>query len=627
MIRDWSRTGVYGRLWLPLLAAAISSGQTIGTFAGNGTAGYTGDGGPAAQAEINRVVGLAVDAAGNIYLADQNNNVVRKVDTLGVITTFAGTGTAGYSGDGGQATQAELSGPLGVCVAPNGGIYVNDYGNLRVREISPSGTITTVAGNGSTGNSGDGGLATAAEFVIPIRCAVDSSGNLFIVDQGAFNVRKVDGSGIISTYAGTGAQGFSGDNGPATQAEFNNPTWVTVDASGNLYVTDQFNFRIRMVSAASGTITTVAGNGDNAFAGDGGQATSASLGYPGGTAVDSTGALFIVDGSNNRIREVESGIISTVAGTGTAGYTGDGGAPLQAELNSPFPLTLDSAGNLYVGDGDYSGDLTDNRVREISGVAAPLASQTPGIGVGGVVSASTFGEFTSISPGTWIEIYGTDLAVGTQSWATADFSGVNAPTSLGGTSVTIGGQAAFIDFISPGQVNALVPSNVATGAQPLTVTVGNLASAPYSITVNAVEPGLNAPPSFQIGGTQYVVAQFGDGSYVLPTGAVAGLTSRPAQAGDEIVLYGIGFGAVTPNIPAGQLVQTANTLTSAFEISIGGVPVTNTNVPYSGLAPDFTGLYQFNVLVPANAGNGAVPLTFTVGGVAGTQTLYLAVSN
>ena len=616
---------MHGRVLLPLLAAAIAFGQTISTFAGNGTAGYSGDGGPATQAEINRVVGLATDAAGNIYLADQDNNRVRKVDTKGVITTFAGTGTAGFSGEGGPAAQAELNGPLGLCVAPAGGIYVNDEGNGRVREISPSGTITTVAGNGSAVSSGDGGPATAAGFVIPIRCAVDSSGNLFIVDQGAFDIRKVDGSGIITTYAGTGAQGFSGDNGPATQAEMNNPTWVTVDASGNLYVTDQFNFRIRMINAASGTITTVAGNGDNAFVGDSGLATSASLGYPGGTVVDPTGALFIVDGSNNRIREVKGGVITTVAGTGTAGYTGDGGAPLQAELDSPFPLTLDYAGNLYVGDGVYPGDATDNRVREISGVAAPFTNQTPVIGIGGVVSASAFGEFTSISPGSWIEIYGLNLAVGTQSWAGADFSGVNAPTALGGTSVTVGGQAAFIDFISSGQVNVLVPSNVQPGTQPITVTVGSLTSAPYNVTVNPVEPGLDAPVSFKVGSMQYAVAQFADGTYVLPVGAIAGLTSRPAQPGDEIVLYGIGFGPVTPSIPAGQLVGQANTLTSAFAMFIGGVPITN--VPYSGLAPDFTGLYQFNIVVPANAGSGAVPLTFTVAGAAGTQTLYLAVGN
>jgi uncharacterized protein (TIGR03437 family) len=253
------------------------------------------------------------------------------------------------------------------------------------------------------------------------------------------------------------------------------------------------------------------------------------------------------------------------------------------------------------------------------------APQPPAIGAGGVVSASAFGEFATASPGSWIEIYGSNLAIDSRSWAASDFTGVDAPTSLDGTSVTIGGQAAFIDFISPGQVNALVPSNVATGTQPMTVTVGGVTSAASSINVNPVEPGLDAPSSFNIGGTQYAVALFADGAYVLPEGAIAGLNSRPAQPGDEIVLYGIGFGAVKPNIPAGQLVQQANTLESAFSMSIGGVPVAN--VPYSGLAPNYTGLYQFNVVVPANTGSGAVPLTFSVGDTAGTQTLYLAMAN
>src|ERR1035438_6220307 len=253
---------MHTKIILPLLAAVVASGQTITSFAGNGTAGYSGDGGQAALAQINRVVGLAVDAAGNIYLAEELNNRVRKVDANGVITTFAGTGVAGFGGDTGPAAQAQLSGPLGVCVSPSGDVYVTDQGNKRVRKIS-SGTITTVAGNGSSGNSGDGGAATAAAMTIPIRCAVDQSSNLFIVDQGAHVIRKVNTSGIISTYAGT-TQGFSGDGGPATQARMNNPTALAFDASGNLYVTDQFNHRIRRIDS-SGTILTVAGKGSAAF--------------------------------------------------------------------------------------------------------------------------------------------------------------------------------------------------------------------------------------------------------------------------------------------------------------------------------------------------------------------------
>jgi uncharacterized protein (TIGR03437 family) len=201
---------------------------------------------------------------------------------------------------------------------------------------------------------------------------------------------------------------------------------------------------------------------------------------------------------------------------------------------------------------------------------------------------------------------------------------VNAPTSLDGTTVTIGGQAAFIDYISPGQVNALVPSNAPTGSQQVVVTTGAGASAAYLITVKATQPGLLAPASFIVGGTQYVVALFTDGAtYVLPTGAIAGIPSRPANAGDTIVLYGVGFGATVPNTPAGQLVQAANTLAATFQVYIGGVPATAT---YSGLAPGYTGLYQFNILVPSVAPGSAVPLTFTLGGVAGTQTLNIAVN-
>ncbi len=354
-----------GRLLTLVLFAAemVSlSGQSITTIAGNGTAGFSGDGGPATQAMVNRVVGLATDSAGNVYLAEQNGNRIRKVSTAGVITTVAGTGTAGFSGDGGQAAQAQLNGPTGVCVAPSGTIYVNDLGNLRVRAISIAGIITTVAGSGSSGSSGDGGAATAAAMTIPIRCAVDKNGNLLIADQGAHRIRKVDGSGIISTYAGTGAQGFSGDGGAATAAQMNNPTWVMTDASGNLYVSDQFNQRVRVINSA-GTISTVAGNGTAGFSGDGGAAASASLNFPGGLALDSTGALFISDTPNQRIRKVSGGTITTVAGNGTAGFSGDGGAPLQAQLNGAFPLTMDGSGKLYVG------DTLNNRVRAITGVA------------------------------------------------------------------------------------------------------------------------------------------------------------------------------------------------------------------------------------------------------------------
>jgi uncharacterized protein (TIGR03437 family) len=244
--------------------------------------------------------------------------------------------------------------------------------------------------------------------------------------------------------------------------------------------------------------------------------------------------------------------------------------------------------------------------------------------IGGVVSASAFGEFTSAAPGSWVEIYGSNLASETRGWTGADFTGINAPTSLSGTSVSIGGQAAFIDYISPGQVNALVPSNVGTGVQPIILMTAAGASTAFNITINAVAPGLLAPPNFSVGGVQYAVAQFGDGTYVLPTGAISGLTSRPAVPGDIIVIYGVGFGPVTPDIPAGQLVQFSNTLAYSFQIFIGGVAA---QAVYDGLAPSYTGLYQLNITVPNVPAGGAMPLTFTVDGVNGTQMLSIAMQN
>ncbi len=289
------------------------------------------------------------------------------------------------------------------------------------------------------------------------------------------------------------------------------------------------------------------------------------------------------------------------------------------------PMVMDSKGNLY-GAGSEGinncGNITCGGIFEYTPSASTPAA--PAISSGGIVSAAAFGGFTSVSPGSWIEIYGSNLASDTRSWGSSDFNGSNAPTSLDGTSVSVGGQAAFVDFISPGQVNALIPSNVATGSQQIMVKTAGGTSATVDITINAVQPGLLAPPSFQVNGVQYAVALFSDGTYVLPEGAIPGVTSRPAKPGDEIVLYGVGFGPVTPDIPAGEIVSQSNKLASSFEMSVGGKKVTPA---YAGLAPSYTGLYQFNITVPDLGLTGASPLVFTVDGVSGTQTLYIATGN
>jgi uncharacterized protein (TIGR03437 family) len=241
----------------------------------------------------------------------------------------------------------------------------------------------------------------------------------------------------------------------------------------------------------------------------------------------------------------------------------------------------------------------------------------------GVISAGGYGGFSSIAPATWIEIYGVNLAnLPTKTWGTADFTGNQAPTALGGTTVTIAGLPAYTDFVSPGQVNVQVPSGVPTGPQPVVVTTAGGASLVYSVNVNPLEPGLLAPASFLVNGNQYAVALFSNTlTYVLPFNLGGVLTAR-AKAGDNITFYGIGFGPVTPNIPAGQLVQQTNQLQANVQITFAGTPAI---VSYAGLVFTDAGLYQFNVVVPKVAASDTVPIAFTLNGVPSTQNLVLAI--
>ena len=243
----------------------------------------------------------------------------------------------------------------------------------------------------------------------------------------------------------------------------------------------------------------------------------------------------------------------------------------------------------------------------------------------GVISAANFGAFTSIAPSTWVEIYGYNLATTrSQTWGGADFNGDQAPASLGGTVVTVGGKAAYVDYVSPGQANVQVPSDVAAGRQPIIVTTAGGSSTAYTINVNTVQPGLDAPPVFIINGKQHVVAVFSNTlRFVLPV-TVAGAETARARPGDNLTLYGIGFGLVTPNIPAGRIVRQTNALQNDFKIMFAGV---NATVTYSGLVPGFVGLYQFNVVVPNVAASDTVPVTFTVGSVSGSQSLVIAIQN
>ncbi|HTZ98302.1 MAG TPA: hypothetical protein VMB18_17995 [Terriglobales bacterium] len=337
-------------LLLALLAPQFSYGQfSITTVAGGGP-----DNLPATHASIGYAGGVALDGAGNTYIADSYSSQVFKVDTNGNLTIVAGNGTSGYSGDGGPATSAALNGPEGVAVDNSGNIFIADTGNFVIREvIASSGKIQTVAGNGKEGYSGDGGPATSAQLDDPYSVFVDGSGNIFIADTDNSIIREVS-SGTINTVAGTpGSFGYMGDSGPATAAQLDEPEGVFVDGSGNIFIADTFNSVIREVTAVNGNIQTVAGNGTAGYSGDGGSATVAELDSPTGVFVDGSGNIFIADTQNFIIREVTSGTINTVAGTpGTEGYTGDGGLATSAELNYPSTIAVDGAGDIFIADTD-----------------------------------------------------------------------------------------------------------------------------------------------------------------------------------------------------------------------------------------------------------------------------------
>ncbi|MBS1859407.1 MAG: hypothetical protein JST11_28795, partial [Acidobacteria bacterium] len=441
----------------------------ITTVAGNGNVPFSGTGGPATSAAAGAGA-IALDPYGNLYIADAVSNRVLKVNAAGTISAFAGNGNYGFGGDGGPAAGASLFTPTGLAADSAGNVYIADSLDNRVRKVDPSGTITTAAGNGSTGYSGDGGPATSAGIFAPNAVAVDAAGNLYIADSNN-RIRKVDSSGTITTIAG-GAIGFSGDGGPAAGAGLLLPGGLAVDGAGNLYIADIGDNRIRKVNAA-GIISTVAGNGTKGFSGDGGPATAAGLNLSSshvGLAVDSTGNLYIPDPGNNRVRGVDAGgSITTVAGNGIAGFSGDGGPATSAGLNHPGDVAVDRSGNFYIA------DTSNNRVREVTTGNHPAS---PTISASGIVNGASFQP--GIVAGSWVTIEGSSLSPVNDTWANAIVNG-KLPTSLDGVTATIGSQRAYLYYVSPTQINLLAP-DIPAGPTQVTVTTPAGASSTISVT-------------------------------------------------------------------------------------------------------------------------------------------------
>ena len=750
-------------LILAALSAAVAGAQsagdlTITTVAGGGSS--FGDGGAATAAQLSNPRGIAVDGAGNLYIADTWNDRIRKVDTAGVITTVAGSGTNGFSGDSGAATSARLNYPYGVTPDGAGNLYIADSRNNRIRKVDTAGVISTVAGGGTAGAfSGDGAAATAARLNLPGSLALDALGNLYIADRLNHRIRKVDTAGVITTVAGSSTTGaFGGDSGAATDARLYDSSGVALDRSGNLYIADRDNRRIRKVDTA-GVITTVAGTGILGSSGDGGAATAARLFSPTDVAVDWAGNLFIADEDGHRIRKVDTaGVITTVAGTGIQGSSGDGGAATAARLNAPEGVALDALGNLYIA------DTSNNRIRKVVGAgppapAAPVArprEQEPavhartfelafvlrqddapaaqevvlyaengdvdfraqpaqrwiavapasgsleedeeavvtvtadpaGLRVGrreglvyvrsgervtarvrialtvqpaagpavsrhGVVNAaalSAFGEqelfgprLLPAAPGSLVVVRGVNFTEG-ESFAAESFP---LPASLGGVSVQFDGLAARLFAVGPQRIEAQLPSLLgrealeAGGTALATVVVETAegGSYPRRFLVGTHGPGIftmsgggTGQAAAVLAGTTVLAAPpgFSGDIRLAQPGETVNIytTSRPARAGDVLEIYATGLGPVEPPLadgmnsclPAGGCRADGSNVvlrhtTERPRVSIGGVAIAADGVLFSGLAPTLAAVDMVVVEVPAGiAPSDAAEVLIAIGG-------------
>ncbi len=460
-----------------LTATSLGLGQTITTVAGNGNAGSSGDGGPATSAAL-QPTGVAVDRAGNIYIADFATSVIRKVDTAGKITTVAGFASEPmqFTGDGVPATQSSiyiLERHTGLAVDSAGNLYIADTGHDRIRKVDSAGMITTVAGIGSSFPffGGDDGPATKATLFQPTGIALDRAGNLYIADTRNFRVRKVDTKGIITTVAGNGGSGNTGDGGLATSATLSTPLGVAVDSAGNLYIADQDTWSVRKVDT-KGIITTVAGDRMFGFGGMGGPATSATLASPYAVELDNAGNIYIADNGNARVLEVASGIINTFAGIGgQGGLVGDGGPPSEASL-MPNALAFDSAGNLYVADTEHHSVRkitlphpapTVNALGVVNNASFALGSNPVAPGSIAAVFGSNMNDgtnvlFSSFGPdgklvttlgGTQVSINGNPVPI---FYSTSGQLGIQIPVDLTASSasvqVSVGGQTSAAQNIS-----------------------------------------------------------------------------------------------------------------------------------------------------------------------------------
>jgi uncharacterized protein (TIGR03437 family) len=536
----------------------ISSNNQATIIAGASGNTLTGDNGPADAARLNGPAALAYDGSGNLFLADERNHRVRRISLDGSITTIAGTGVPGFSGDGGPASLAKLNGPRGLSFDRFGNLLIADTANHAIRRVAVNGIITTVAGNNFNGFRGDGGPALSAMLDSPAAVLADPNSNeFFIADSRNHRVRRVSISGVITTYAGTAnGAGFSGDGSVAGFAQLSLPTALAFDRTGQLYIADTGNNRIRRVDI-TGTITSL---------------PDGSLASPTGVAVSPDGAIFIADTANHRIRRIgPQGNAATIAGAGLPGFSGDGGPAVDARLHFPAGLTFDAAGNLLIA------DAANHRIRRLvanTDVVTPPAVETPQLRF---VHVGTNQE-TLLAPGMLLTLYGVNLGPADPVIAPALNNRLS--TQLGEVEVTVNGIAAPLLYVSRTQINLQVPNRTGTsGRAVIEVRHRNQLRATQTGTLTEAVPGF-----FPLGA-------------IHPDGTVNS-DVNPAPRGEVLVLYATGIGRLTPEPVDGQLTIDAPFPTPVLpaQITIGG---TTAPIVWIGAAPGFPGVIQINFRSPS----------------------------
>jgi sugar lactone lactonase YvrE len=577
----------------------ITPGRTVSTTAGTGIVGYTGDNGAATSATLAYPSGVAYDANGDLFLADANNHVVREVSKTGTITTVAGTGIEGFSGDGAAATAAQLDTPTGVAVDASGNLYIADSHNHRIRKVS-GGNISTIAGTGIAGFSGDSGAATAAQLALPSAIAVDSTGNLYIADTNNHRIRKIVGA-TITTVAGDGEELYAGDGAAAIAAALDSPTGVAVDAAGNLYIADRLNQRIREVAIANGNITTLAGSGSGfsgSFSGDGTAATSATLARPAGVSVDAAGNVYVADTDNQRIRQVGDGAIATLSGTGDQGYGGDNGLATGAILNMPKSVAPDASGNISIA------DKLNERVRNgllptltfpSTFIGVPTATQTIVLANTGTaaitVSTINIAAGFSAAPGGTCSALPITIAAGASCTQFVESLPVVVGADSG--SVAFGGTLVVPQTILLAGIGAQATTTVTlvSNIDP------SLSGQPVSFTAMVIPIGLGSPAgtvSFDLSGVAFATA-------IVPPDTTTETTTALPVGSDAIT-------AVYSGSPAfgGNTSPVVTQLVEDFSLALVPQPSNPAGSTNQTVIPGQTATFDFTV-TPV-----AIPFTFPI---------------